>query len=620
MHKPLPSDSLRRTSAYPRRVAGLTGLRALAVLAVLAYHLFPDAVPGGFIGVDVFFVVSGFIVTRLLLIEREQRGRVSFRAFWARRARRILPALTVVLVVCIPLAFAVDARLLTDIRRQLLGAMTFSSNWAAVAADGDYFHAERPDLFTNLWSLAVEEQFYLLGPVLLVAALVLLRIRSRTVMLSAVGLAALSAIAMGVLASVPGSTATRAYFGTDTHAFGLLLGVALAVGFGAGRLPAMVGRQAARGTVVGTVSLGVLVTIALLMSSASAFTTHGGLVLASVAAVGLVWAAATVPAVGRILDSTPPLRWLGERSYAIYLWHWPLLLILGATPLKSVPLLLALLTAALSIGAAALSFVFVESPFLRKIPRERPAARRRRLAPIAIFGILAVGSATIAVVHEDASAAQAAVARGRAALSTASPAPTSAPAPTAAPSTSPPTASPEPPAPAPIVGTDITAVGDSVMLAAAPELQNALPGIAIDAEVSRSMWVAPDILSSLAGTGSLRPIVVLGLATNGEVGVDLLNRVLTIIGPDRTLVLVNGHADRSWIPGVNSALAAFADAHTGTVIADWDGAISPRPDELADDGIHPQPAGGAAYAAALNAAIVAGRAETEDAPARKATP
>ena len=619
----MPPASARTTSVERparTRVGGLTGLRALAVIAVLGYHLVPDAVPGGFIGVDVFFVVSGFIVTRLLLMQRAATGRIDLRAFWARRARRILPALAAVLLVCVPLAFAVDPELLDGIRRQLVGAVTFSSNWLAIAAEGDYFHAEQPELFTNLWSLAVEEQFYLLCPVLLLFAL---RFRRRVILTGVLALAGISSLAMALLSGTPFGSPTRAYFGTDTHAFGLLIGVALAVSLGSADLRAASRRPTVARVVVGCLSLVVLVVTSMGMSSVGWFPAHGGLLIASVAAAGLVWSAATVPALGRMLDIAP-LRWLGERSYAVYLWHWPLLLILGATPLGSAPILLAVCTAGLSIAAAAASFVFVEEPFRRRpssAARARSARSRSMRRPTggeiiaaSVVAALALGTVAVAVTHDDVSEAEQLVARGRSALGDDSPKsrggahPTPAPTETGAP---PPeqTATQASPSAVPITGADITAVGDSVMLAAAPELQSVLPGIEIDAEVSRSMWVASDILTADAAGGGLRPIVVIGLATNGEVGADQLDRVLGVIGADRTLVLVNAHADRDWIPGANSALSAFAAAHPNVVVADWDAAIAPHPERLAGDGIHPEPAGSAVYVQTITQAIDAAHAK-----------
>lgn len=613
-----PSEPLSRARVPERsHVRGLTGLRALAVVAVLGFHLVPAAVPGGLIGVDVFFVVSGFIVTRLLLRELAVTGRIRLGAFWVRRARRILPALAAMIAVIVPLAFAVDSDLLTGIRRQLIGALTFSFNWVSIAADGDYFADEQPDIFMNLWSLAVEEQFYVLSPLLVVLALVCFRIRRRSLSVVALGLAAVSAVAMGALSGDPFGSPTRAYFGTDTHAFGLLIGAALALALGPDDLAVPSRRSRVFRTLIGSAALGTLIVIALTLSSAGGLPTRGGLLLSSVAAAGLVWSAATVPALGRYLDMRP-LRWVGERSYALYLWHWPLLLILGATPLVGATPLLVLATVALSVAAAAASYVFIESPF-RRAPRSGPRAdrprRATRVAAGALAGVLVIAALGIAVVRGDASEAEQLVARGRQAVEALpSAAESSAPATdTPAPPKSPSSSSPAPRTPA-VRGTDITAIGDSVMLAAAPALQRGFPGIAIDAAVSRSIWAAPDILGRQADAGTLRRYVVIGLATNGEIPIGVLEKARARIGPDRVLVLVTGHADRGWIAAANAALAAFAARSPRTVVADWDAAITSRPGALARDGIHPQSEGGQIYTDVVRRAIAAARVAGPGAP------
>ncbi|MFK4808377.1 acyltransferase family protein, partial [Microbacterium sp. ZW CA_36] len=215
------------TSTAPTaRFAGLDGMRAIAVTLVVVYHLFPPHVlPGGFLGVDVFFVISGFLITSLLLREHTATGRVALGRFWQRRARRLLPALAVVVAVCSALAWLIGGDVLVDLDAQVLGAATFSYNWVSIGGGGGYFAAATPELFRNFWSLAVEEQFYLVWP--LVFPLFLLLPRAWARIAAAFALAAGSAAWMGVVVS-SGGDLTRAYFGTDTHAFGLLLGVGLA--------------------------------------------------------------------------------------------------------------------------------------------------------------------------------------------------------------------------------------------------------------------------------------------------------------------------------------------------------------------------------------------------------
>ncbi|MGN6127110.1 MAG: acyltransferase family protein, partial [Humibacter sp.] len=360
---PVPPES-----AAPTRIGGLDGLRALAVLAVIGYHFLPAAFPGGFIGVDVFFVISGFLITTLLLgaIRRKE----PMRRFWARRARRLLPALVIVVIVCSTVAALIGGDVLVGLGAQVLGAVTFSSNWVDIALDQSYFTSTTPELFRNLWSLGVEEQFYLVWPLVMLLIVAVLPRGARPV--AALVLGAASAIAMTLL-YVPGSDPSRVYYGTDTHFFGLAFGATLALGLdGLSRYdeygrPRLAGRLEARwAPTVGIVSLLGLAAFVALVHDTAAFPYEGGLVLASAASVGIVWSATRHRAtMGRILD-TPPLRAVGVRSYGIYLWHLPIWVLLGLVwPLSHDWMTAAgkvVVALALTAAAAWLSYRFVETP------------------------------------------------------------------------------------------------------------------------------------------------------------------------------------------------------------------------------------------------------------------
>jgi peptidoglycan/LPS O-acetylase OafA/YrhL len=207
------------------RVPGLDGIRALAVTTVIVFHLLPGTLIGGYLGVDIFFVVSGFLITTLLLRERVATGRISLRGFWVRRARRLLPALAVLLLACCAAALFVGGDVLVGLGTQVLAAVTFSSNWVFIAQGASYFDETLPELFRNLWSLAVEEQFYIVWPLLVVLVLVRIPRWSRLVLIAALAVA--SAVWMGLTYSAVDPT--RVYYGTDTHAFGLAVGAFLAV-------------------------------------------------------------------------------------------------------------------------------------------------------------------------------------------------------------------------------------------------------------------------------------------------------------------------------------------------------------------------------------------------------
>jgi hypothetical protein len=207
-------------------ISGLDGLRALAVVAVIVFHLFPAALPGGYIGVDLFFVISGFLITTLLIAEHARSGKVRLGKFWLRRARRLLPALFVTILVIGSVIFFVRGDIAVGIGRQIFGAATFSSNWMEIAAGTDYFSSSIPHLFLNFWSLGVEEQFYLVWPV--VALLIVAGIKRPKI---GMVLALLFALASGgwmAYAYAHGASTTRVYYGTDTHFFGLMIGAFLA--------------------------------------------------------------------------------------------------------------------------------------------------------------------------------------------------------------------------------------------------------------------------------------------------------------------------------------------------------------------------------------------------------
>lgn len=606
----MPAD----TPPLPRaRYAGLDGLRAVAVTLVVVYHLFPDWwMRGGFLGVDVFFVISGFLITSLLLREHDRSGRIALGRFWRRRARRLLPALLLVLTVCSSTAWLIGGDVLVGLGRQLLGALVFGYNWTAVVDGADYFGTGGGELFRNLWSLAVEEQFYLVWPPLLLALLLLPRAWMRAG--AALAAAAASAVWMAIVvasgATDPltlGARVTRAYFGTDTHAFGLLLGVAVAITWRAveRREREWMRRRAVHGAVlgVGAAALAGLILLATADQSPNTATFPGALAVASILSAFVivtgVWPGSWL---GTALD-IPPLRWVGERSYGLYLWHWPVLVLLVAAAQRTsvgspFPVWVGVAALVITVALSTLSYRLLEVPMRRRGVRRvigdilrastADARRRARTVALAALALLLVSGTGVAVASAPSvSSAEAVVAAGMDALKQRPPAADAG----------------QDAGDAVVAGDEVTAIGDSVMLASAPSLLAALPGADVDAVVSRQMSAAPDILRSLSDSGRLREFVVLGLGTNGAISPRTLDRVLEAIGPDRQLVLVTASAPRTWIAGVNADIAAFARTHRGVQVADWQSAIAPHLDLLAGDEVHPGDAGGRIYADTVVSAL-----------------
>jgi peptidoglycan/LPS O-acetylase OafA/YrhL len=359
------------------RVVPLDGMRAFAVVAVILYHADPGWAAGGYFGVDVFFVLSGYLITTLLLGEWLGSGGVALRAFWGRRARRLLPALFVMLAavgavsVLFPKVLG-SPGLLGD----TLSTVGYVANWHFIAAHTNYFSTlVNPSPLQHTWTLAIEEQFYLIWPLVLLVLVGALRRgrpagsdrRSRLVVVAGVALvgAVASALVMAALTPVGAASVNRAYYGSDTRAQGLLVGAALAaVCLWWGPVRTALGRHLlGLAGVVGAVGIVVMWRV---VPESSALTFHGGFALLAVATAGVI-ACVTLLArhpVAGIL-SVRPLPYLGKISYGMYLWYWPVLLVMTAqrTHLHGVALLGARL--AVIVSVAALSFHLVETPIHR---------------------------------------------------------------------------------------------------------------------------------------------------------------------------------------------------------------------------------------------------------------
>ena len=354
--------ALGTQSSVPTRNGALDGMRAFAVVAVLVFHLAPNRLRSGFLGVDVFMALSGFIVTELLVRERERRGRLRVAAFWGRRFRRLVPPL-MLLVACVAIWVRLTgpATLVPSVRAQGLAALVYVTNWRLVVDGVSYqgaIGAGSP--LVHLWSLAVEEQFYLVWPIALAAVLWLGRGRRLPAFVLAVAGAVASAITMAVLYH-PGHDPLRVYYGTDTRAQAFLLGAAAA-------LAAPYLRDRHR-RAVATAGFGSLIVVAAMMfTDAPDLLYRGGFALVALCA-SLAAVATTVSGPLERGLNRSALRGLGRVSYGVYLWHWPAITLLTPerTSLSGAPLLGARL--AVTAAGTAISWVLIERPFAGWRPR-----------------------------------------------------------------------------------------------------------------------------------------------------------------------------------------------------------------------------------------------------------
>ena len=376
----------KRTSATGReRVVALDGLRAFALLIIMGYHFGVAHFGGGFFSLDIFYVLSGYLITGLLLGEWARSARIRLGAFWARRARRLLPALCVVLVVVtLVIRFTYPAGLYPDLRMADLSALFYFSNWWQIAASGNYFVATGAiSPLTHTWSLAVEEQFYLVWPLVVLAVLHLARRFGKETDRGVELLLGVSLV--GVVASAaemawlyhPGANITRLYFGTDTHAQSILVGSVLACALTLVQrhrgLVGMAPTAASRGakvalTVVGLAGVVGTLTLTATLSGTSALAYRGGFLLSALSAAAIVCGAVCVTSgpLARCL-SVRPMVWMGTVYYGAYLWHFPVFIELDAarTGLGGVGLLAVRVAATFTL--AALSYYLVERPVMEGV-------------------------------------------------------------------------------------------------------------------------------------------------------------------------------------------------------------------------------------------------------------
>jgi peptidoglycan/LPS O-acetylase OafA/YrhL len=348
-----------RRSAY---LPALDGLRAFAVTAVVAYHLVLPWSKGGYLGVDVFFVLSGFLITGILAAELDAGG-IDLRAFYARRARRLLPALYLMLAVVVAWvlwagASGVDR---VGLRTDVMAALAYVANWRFVLSHQGYFaQFTLPSPLRHTWSLAIEEQFYLLWPLLLLGIWRLARGRRAIILATVVALGAASALAMSALVH-PGADPSRVYYGTDTRAFELLTGAALGLILRRRESGAYPGGAMRRWAATG--AFAALLALCVSVPDTARWMYHGGFLLACLL-TAVVVAGMVGPETGWLgaMLSWPPLRWLGRVSYGIYLWHWPVIDLITPERTGLGRPVLSVLQVAVTLGLTSLSYYLIEQP------------------------------------------------------------------------------------------------------------------------------------------------------------------------------------------------------------------------------------------------------------------
>ena len=371
-----------------RYITGLDGIRAIAVIMVLAYHLKLALFKSGFLGVTVFFVLSGYLITGILISEVEEEGTIDLKNFWLRRIRRLVPAVMSMAVVIIFVSAVVNRVIFTKGCKDFLASVLGFNNWWQIFNKVSYFEAAGvPSPFTHCWSLAIETQFYLIYPLILLGIYKLVKSREegrakRGLLFAGVTLllALISVILMIVLFD-PQQDASRVYYGTDTRAFSLLFGALLAILWDYRMVPRRL--SASVNMVLGSVSFAVLLVMTIAINGSSNFWYRGGQFVGTILTVLVIYTVSGRKTwLSRFL-SNPVLKWIGDRSYSIYLWHYPIILLISKGIKAS--WWITLIEIVLSVVLAELSYRFIETPIRHgiigeylNILRSRPKSRQEK--------------------------------------------------------------------------------------------------------------------------------------------------------------------------------------------------------------------------------------------------
>jgi len=562
-------------------IPAIDGLRAIAVVAVILYHLGFDWIPGGFLGVDLFFVISGYVITRLLLDSIEISGGLNLRAFYLARLRRLLPAL-IFMIVTTAITVGIWApdtmkRFLADTPFALTGTM----NWWLVGRELDYFETiGRPPLLQHTWSLAVEAQFYLIWPLILL--LILKWFGKKRVAIASLFFAAISGTAL-LLVSLSldannASSVSHIYFGTDTHSIGLFLGAALAVSWVPQNFKEVVSRKAQDFIdAVGVVGfIGILGTFLLIDAD------NPSLYKIAFPLAGLFGAAIVTSIVHPASRFAPILQnrvllWIGERSYAIYIWHWIIFQVTRPDiDLAGQDWALLSLRILIVLALADISLRYIELPVRRGViknwikgrkyrtPDEKKIQTRRisiaSFIVICLVGVVSFRAVTISQVAENTL---------REEFMSETPV-------------------------AEVAETGIWLTGDSVILGIRNSLAEQFPVALVNARIGRQ---ADELLEVILKDKASAPVgpVVLNMGNNGALTQDQVMAIFDALSESEKVIVVNTAVPRGWRDENNRLIAELAQQYPNISVVDWNLASADHPEYFAPDGVHLVPEGVAAY-------------------------
>jgi peptidoglycan/LPS O-acetylase OafA/YrhL len=566
-----------------RHISSIDGLRAIAVTAVVLYHLGISWIPGGFLGVDLFFVISGYVITRLILDSINQSSALDLRAFYAARIRRIYPGFLFMVISTIIFigVWAPEAikRFLSDLPYALSGTI----NWALVARNQDYFETiGRPPLLQHTWSLAVELQFYLIWPIILLTVLKYFGKKNiaRIALIIAIISGTILFLVSLQLDQANSAKVSHIYFGTDTHSLGLFLGSALAVSWIPQNLSANITRRA-QDVIdgIGVVGLLGLISIFLFIDESNASLYQIAFPLAGI--FGCLVIISLVHPASRFapIISTPPFRWIGQRSYGIYIWHWVIFQVTRpSVDLSGETWALYLARVLLVLALADISLRWVEIPFRQgqvqtwfrgmKYRSSKERVRQQLSVLVSIIAVLAVTtSISVSAINKSNQISQ--VINEELTDQEESPVDLGS-------------------------TTGLWVTGDSVILGIRSKLENKEHISLVNARVGRQ---APELLAVMRVDQSSVPSspVIFNLGNNNALSEQTVVEIFEVIKNQPQIIVVNTAVPRPWRDSNNVIISKVASNYANVKLVDWYQISKDRPELFAPDGVHLSPMGSDVY-------------------------
>jgi len=563
-------------------IPAIDGLRALAVIAVMFYHLGFSWIPGGFLGVDLFFVISGYVITRLLLDSIAQSGGLDLRGFYIARARRLLPALlfTVVTTTIAIGIWAPDTikRFVTDMPFALTGTM----NWWLVAREQDYFESiGRPPLLQHTWSLAVEAQFYLVWPLILY--FILKKLGKNRIPFAALLIAAASGITLLIVSlsldASNSSDVSHIYFGTDTHSIGLFLGAALAVSWIPQNFTTTLTKQA-QNFIDGVGVFGFIGILATFLFINESDPTLYKIAFPLAAIFGAAIIMSVVHPASRFAPvlENPVLLWIGQRSYAIYLWHWIIFQVTRPTvDLAGQTWALYSLRILIVFALADISLRYVEIPIRRgalkywlkglKYRTKKERSRQTRFFISIFVLVLALSSVVSVRAISIGNEQRVAIEKSLNSSEVSAPDPSS---------------------------EGIWLTGDSVILGIRTSLNEVAPVSLINARIGRQAPELLDVMKRDIAQAGDSP-VIFNLGNNGLLQEEVVREIFELVKSQSSIIVVNTAVPRPWRDSNNSLVKQIASQYSNVRVIDWNSISAGRPEYFAPDGVHLVPAGVEAY-------------------------